>query len=118
MAITSSASGAGGSGYKTGTGKDLVGTAASPIDPLLGPLQDNGGPTFTMALLPGPLSAPEEPHQRSPNRPTRPYRALSTARLTLGPTKSKTLPPPNWFSQRRPASPPARFSTSWGHCRG
>ena len=24
-----------------------------PIDPLLGPLEDNGGPTFTMALLPG-----------------------------------------------------------------
>jgi hypothetical protein len=23
------------------------------VDPLLGPLQDNGGPTFTMALLPG-----------------------------------------------------------------
>jgi hypothetical protein len=32
---------------------DQVDTAASPIDPLLGPLQDNGGPTRTMALLPG-----------------------------------------------------------------
>jgi hypothetical protein len=32
---------------------DLVGTSANPIDPLLGPLQDNGGPTWTMALLPG-----------------------------------------------------------------
>jgi hypothetical protein len=32
---------------------DQVGTTASPIDPLLGPLQDNGGPTFTMALLSG-----------------------------------------------------------------
>jgi hypothetical protein len=32
---------------------DLVGTAQNPIDPRLGPLQDNGGPTFTMALLPG-----------------------------------------------------------------
>jgi hypothetical protein len=32
---------------------DQVGTAASPIDPKLGPLQDNGGPTFTRALLPG-----------------------------------------------------------------
>jgi hypothetical protein len=30
-----------------------VGTAASPIDPLLGPLQDNGGPTQTHALLAG-----------------------------------------------------------------
>src|SRR5262249_35549236 len=26
---------------------------ASPLDPKLGPLQDNGGPTLTMALLPG-----------------------------------------------------------------
>ena len=32
----------------SGTGMDLTG-----IDPVLGPLQDNGGPTFTMALLPG-----------------------------------------------------------------
>ena len=38
----------------TGFGdSDLVGTAANPIDPRLGPLQDNGGPTPTMALLPG-----------------------------------------------------------------
>jgi predicted outer membrane repeat protein len=36
----------------TATG-DQVGTAASPIDPVLGPLADNGGPTETMALLPG-----------------------------------------------------------------
>lgn len=32
---------------------DLTDTAAAPLDPLLGPLQDNGGPTQTMALLPG-----------------------------------------------------------------
>jgi hypothetical protein len=32
---------------------DQIGTAIAPIDPLLGPLQDNGGPTFTHALLPG-----------------------------------------------------------------
>jgi hypothetical protein len=42
--------GTGGSGYDP---SDLVGTSANPIDPKLGPLQDNGGPTFTMALLPG-----------------------------------------------------------------
>jgi hypothetical protein len=42
--------GSGGSGYDP---TDLVGTAANPIDPGLGPLQDNGGPTQTMALLPG-----------------------------------------------------------------
>jgi hypothetical protein len=34
-------------------GSDLTGTSASPLDPLLGPLQDNGGPSQTMALLEG-----------------------------------------------------------------
>ncbi|MGE3465552.1 MAG: choice-of-anchor Q domain-containing protein, partial [Pyrinomonadaceae bacterium] len=34
----------------TGTG-DQTGTGATPIDPLLGPLANNGGPTMTHALL-------------------------------------------------------------------
>ena len=38
--------------FVPGTG-DQVGTAATPIDPRLGPLQANGGPTGTMALLAG-----------------------------------------------------------------
>jgi hypothetical protein len=42
--------GTGGGGYEP---TDLVGTSQAPIDPLLGPVQDNGGPTETMALLPG-----------------------------------------------------------------
>jgi hypothetical protein len=41
------------SGLVNGANGDLVGTSASPIDALLSPLQDNGGPTLTMALLPG-----------------------------------------------------------------
>ena len=32
---------------------DLTGTVANPLNPLLAPLGDNGGPTQTMALLPG-----------------------------------------------------------------
>ena len=32
---------------------DQVGTGAAPINPILGPLADNGGPTMTHALLPG-----------------------------------------------------------------
>ncbi|MBI3714493.1 MAG: hypothetical protein HY255_00680 [Betaproteobacteria bacterium] len=32
---------------------DLTGSDAAPLDPKLGPLAYNGGPTFTMALLPG-----------------------------------------------------------------
>ncbi len=34
-------------------GNDQVGTAAIPIDPRLGPLKDNGGPTLTHAVLIG-----------------------------------------------------------------
>ena len=41
--------GDGSSGF--GVTGDQVGSSASPIDPHLGPLQDNGGPTNTMALL-------------------------------------------------------------------
>ena len=37
---------------------DLVGTMATPINPLLGPLQDNGGPTFTHSF---PVNSP--PHE-------------------------------------------------------
>lgn len=40
-------------GFTAGVNGDQVGTAAQPIDPLLGPLQNNGGPTLTQALLPG-----------------------------------------------------------------
>ena len=32
---------------------DLVGTCGAPLDPKLGPLTNNGGPTLTLALLPG-----------------------------------------------------------------
>ncbi len=32
---------------------NLLGTTTSPLNPKLGPLADNGGPTQTMALLPG-----------------------------------------------------------------
>ncbi len=38
-------------GFATATG-DRTGTVASPLDPSLGPLGNNGGPTLTHALLP------------------------------------------------------------------
>ncbi len=41
----------GSSGF--GFNHDKVGSYAAPLDPLLGPLTDNGGPTFTHALLNG-----------------------------------------------------------------
>ncbi|MCY2990553.1 MAG: hypothetical protein NTY19_22150, partial [Planctomycetota bacterium] len=44
---------ASGSTFINGVNGDLVGTAVSPLDPQLGPLQDNGGGTTTHALLTG-----------------------------------------------------------------
>jgi hypothetical protein len=35
------------------TATDLTGSVASPLNALLGPLANNGGPTQTVALLPG-----------------------------------------------------------------
>lgn len=42
--------GTGMSGIRNGVNGNRVGTEDHPIDPKLGPLQDNGGPTFTHAL--------------------------------------------------------------------
>jgi hypothetical protein len=41
------------SGFVNGANGDIVGTLANPIDAMLAPLADNGGPTFTRALLMG-----------------------------------------------------------------
>ena len=43
--------GDGSTGFVNGVNADQVGTDASPLDPLLGPLQMNGGFTPTHALL-------------------------------------------------------------------
>jgi uncharacterized repeat protein (TIGR01451 family) len=40
-----------GSNLTNGSNGDQVGNSSNPINPLLGPLQNNGGPTETMALL-------------------------------------------------------------------
>ncbi len=40
-------------GFTNGVNGDIVGTVESPIDPRLGTLQNNGGATFTHALLNG-----------------------------------------------------------------
>jgi hypothetical protein len=40
-------------GISDGSQGNQVGTGAAPLDPLLAALGDYGGPTFTMALLPG-----------------------------------------------------------------
>src|SRR5204863_6995 len=47
----------GGAVYTDAPG-DQIGSSATPLDPLLGALQDNGGPTFTRALLAGSTARP------------------------------------------------------------
>jgi hypothetical protein len=46
---------------------DLVGSLELPLDPKLGPLADNGGPTWTMALLP---SSPAIEAGATPGQPS------------------------------------------------
>ena len=48
--------GTGQSNLVDGVNNDQVGSGGSPIDPLLGGLADNGGPTLTHALLAGSLA--------------------------------------------------------------
>jgi hypothetical protein len=57
---------------------DQIGTGIVPIDPLLGPLQYNGGPTFTRALAPN-SSAVDHGDPSSPTRDQRGYLRASTA---------------------------------------
>ena len=83
-----------GGGYLTGTG-DQINT-----DPLLGPLQDNGGPTFTHALLPGSpainagdpsFTPPPFYDQRGPG-----FDRIATGRIDIGSfeVQAKTTPTP------------------------
>ena len=41
-----------GTGFTNGVSNDQVGTTNAPINPRISPLRDNGGPTWTAALLP------------------------------------------------------------------
>jgi hypothetical protein len=54
---------------------DQIGTPASPIDPLLAPLADNGGPTLTLALQPGSPAI----NRGDPAAPPRDQRGYSRA---------------------------------------
>ena len=72
---------------------DQIGTFDSPIDPMLGPLADNGGPTQTCALLPGSpaidVGDPNAPEtdQRNYDRTNAP----DIGAFELGATIPKTL---------------------------
>jgi len=82
-----------GSGYLIGLG-DQINT-----DPLLGPLQDNGGPTFTHALLPGSPAInagdpnfvpPPDFDQRGPG-----FDRVRNGRIDIGSFEVQTAPRPS-----------------------
>jgi len=89
-----------GDGYLTGPG-DRINT-----DPLLGPLQDNGGPTFTHALLRGsPAIDAGDPNFHPPpfnDQRGSPFDRVFNGRIDIG--SFETQPP-----RRRPRpTPPPR----------
>ncbi len=52
-------------GVTNGINRDLVGTVASPLNAMIGSLQNNGGPTFTHALKP---ASPAVDNGKSPGK--------------------------------------------------
>ena len=63
--------GAGGNGFTNGAQGDQVGTPASPLDPKIGPLENNGGPTKTHALLRGSRAIDRGANAGAPRRDQR-----------------------------------------------
>jgi hypothetical protein len=94
-----------GGGYLNGPG-DQINT-----DPLLGPLQDNGGPTFTHALLPGSpginagdpnFTPPPFYDQRGPG-----FDRVRNGRLDVGSFEVQNPPPPSPTPTATPTPRPA-----------
>ena len=75
-----------GSNLSDGANGDQVGTSGRPINPLLGPLEDNGGPTLTMALLPGSpaIDAGDSAASGLPGTDQRGFARVSGAAVDVG----------------------------------
>ena len=69
----------GSTGFTHGVNDDIVGTIASPRDPLLGPLQNNGGPTNTHALLAGSPAVDAGDDSRAPRVDQRTFSRVAVA---------------------------------------
>src|SRR5262249_45837802 len=63
---------------------DLVGTSLSPLDPKLGPLQNNGGPTQTMMPLPVSPVVDAGDNSAAPLTDQRGFRRIAHGPFLLG----------------------------------
>jgi hypothetical protein len=96
--------GDGGSGF---TATDLVGTSASPIDPMFGPLQNNGGPTQTMALLPGSPALDAGDTSDAPATDQRGFPRIVGGTIDIGAFEVQASGQATHLALQAPASTPA-----------
>jgi hypothetical protein len=96
--------GTGGSGFDP---TDLVGTASNPIDPQLGPLQNNGGPTQTMSLLPGSPAIDAGDNTGAPDTDQRGFPRIVGGTIDIGAFEIQPAGQPTHLSIQGPASVPA-----------
>ena len=70
---------------------DQMGTAAAPLEPKLGPLQDNGGPTPTRLPLPGSplINAGDPAFQPPPDTDQRGRPRVQNGRIDIGATEAQ-----------------------------
>jgi hypothetical protein len=109
--------GIGGCGLTNGVDGDQVGTSANPLSPRLGPLQDNGGPTITMAPLPGspaidaiaPGNCVLSTDQRGQPRPDE---AADSGFCDIGSVEAQEGPPPTNTPSPTATSSPTPIPTS------
>ncbi len=77
----------------TSAGNDLIGVGGSPIDPLLNPLADNGGPTFTHELnCASPAIDAGDPGNSSPDQRNI---AIAGGQRDIGAFERDSTPQPN-----------------------
>lgn len=104
-------------GFGFGSGP-LIGTAARPINPGLGPLADNGGPTRTHALLPGSPALNAGNATNPPATDQRGFARVLQGFLDIGAIESDLAPlvpanPSTLPSQNQPLVPaPSTLSVS------
>jgi hypothetical protein len=96
--------GTGGSGFGA---SDLVGTAAHPIGPQLSPLQNNGGPTPTIALLPGSPAIGAGDNTGAPVSDERGFTRIVGGTIDIGAFEFQAAGQPTHLGFHAPASTPA-----------